>query len=770
LQVAKANTPIEFKSLLQKVAKYESTIPQAKPEVVAEKTPFKELVSKLNLTSKETVALNKIATEKISLPELSKELNLQVAKADTPIEVKSLLQKFNKYESTIPQVKPEVDAEKIPLKEIVSKLNLSPKETEALNKITTEKVSLPELSKELKADATKPNAPIEVKSLLQKVAKYESAIPQVKPEVDAEKIPLKEIVSKLNLSPKETEALNKITTEKVSLPELSKELKADATKPNAPIEVKSLLQKVNKYESTIPQAKLEAVAEKEPLKKIASKLNLNSKEIVVLNKITTEKVSIPELSKDLKAEVQKPYVQQEVKTLEQKVMAYLIANKTNNLNVTLDDLSKQLNLTSSEESTLKSLNLEKADLKELKLSLTTEIVKNPLQTELKTLLTKIVNNPFTNNSSIKEVNGKSVDNSDLNKLDASRSIEKNILKNENPVKIANASATSTVEESSEYLVSIKSAKSTESLLFDGKLNLTSKTPELLKTSIYASKESSEFTKLRVIPINDEVAKKDEFRLSEDNNKKGFSRKVSSELNLANLSKDSGKTSSDGNYSSTNEENVNNKLNLAPQANVDEYTKKAFEKEIQASANIENKDSTATKSEKTSTASQSIDSKINEINFPKPTMVGHQIRNQSMAITEKVIYKQIDVKNIKEEISQLMQKGERKTVEFSLTPENLGKLQVKLEVINKVVSASIKVDNEMTQQIMQQSLEGLKTSLNQNGVVFNSLNVSLSDTEDKNNRFFKQKRKQNQEFKGNIQELDEQFVQKNLGYNKYDFIA
>jgi flagellar hook-length control protein FliK len=119
----------------------------------------------------------------------------------------------------------------------------------------------------------------------------------------------------------------------------------------------------------------------------------------------------------------------------------------------------------------------------------------------------------------------------------------------------------------------------------------------------------------------------------------------------------------------------------------------------------------------------------------------------------------------------MQKGEKKLVEFQLNPENLGKMEVKIEVVNKIVSASIKVENEAVQQMMQNSLDGLKSNLTQNGIQYNSVNVSLSNSDEKNQRYFKQKKRNNRatDISG-LEATEETFTRKNLGYNNYDFIA
>ena len=151
--------------------------------------------------------------------------------------------------------------------------------------------------------------------------------------------------------------------------------------------------------------------------------------------------------------------------------------------------------------------------------------------------------------------------------------------------------------------------------------------------------------------------------------------------------------------------------------------------------------------------------------------GDELKTHSRSINFEQVYKKVNIRNINNEIAHIIQKGEKKIVQLQLTPENLGRVEVKLELVNKIINATINVENETVQQIVQNSLEGLKLTLNQNGVQFNSLNVSLSTSDERNQKFYKQKRNSNRvknifSVEGN----SDAFESKNLGYNTYDFIA
>ncbi len=698
----------------------------------------------------------------VSVNSLVYELNLSPKDASTGqnLELKSIM---NKIDNSLEFINATQHNEKMKLSALISKLDLTTNEAEALNKIVVNKTSFSDLSKDIKAEVLKANSSLEFRSIFQKLNKYQGGNKLGKLESVSEKLPLKEIVNKLNLTTKEVEALNKIAVNKISFSDLSEVIKTENAKANSSLELNSIVQKLNKFKTLNKIENTENLSEKLSLKEISTKLNLNPKEVKVLSGKLSGKISLAEVSKKIEPELQSKSTGVELKSVEQKVEKYIATEETKIKSLTFNDLSKSLKLTSTETAVLKKMGVEQIDLKELKLSLTTKIINTPSNPELKSLLAKIAKSNSIGDPNSINSNNIELDANKINQTTKTKVGNKVNIENEKSLKVTDFSKPSVSDENFKYLISLKTAKSSGSILLDSNLKSKIKKPELLKASIYASKETSELTKLKVIPINEEISKSEKINKN-DNIKKSVAQKDSvSDIKSIETSKSEGNTGSEQKFSNSNNQYLNLKNDLSHDVNTDKYSQKSFTQEIK---NSEGK----IVKENNFTVKQSNETKTNEVVFPKSTFVGHQIRNQSLAISEKVIYQHVDIKNIKEEISKLMQQGEKKTVEFQLTPENLGKLQVKLEIINKVVSASIKVDNEMTQQIVQQSMDGLKSSLNQNGVLYNSLNVSLSDTEDKNNRYFKQKRKNSNEFGGNVKDVEEQFVQKKLGYNKYDFIA
>lgn len=432
--------------------------------------------------------------------------------------------------------------------------------------------------------------------------------------------------------------------------------------------------------------------------------------------------------------------------------------------------SEKIELSQNEKELIKSINGTSLNASELKKKVELKLSESGNNPELKMLLNKIQkfeSATDVNLSKPAEANSKTVipplekNNTGSKIIDKVKSGIKNI--------IASSEVDTPKSENEKYLFTLKNEKTPDSVTVNENLLAKKKTPELLKTSIYSSKESVDLSNVKIIPLNEEIKKVDS-KITDDNFKKDIHQKINTELKVIKSSENENNSKFENNTASQNEQNLNGNNNSAEILTSD-YSKQSFNKEIQANSEAAAQKETISKKEQTSEVKVGgNDIKINETAMPKASLVDNQVRNQTLNLNDKTIYKTVDIKNIKEEISHLIEKGEKKSVEFQLNPENLGKLAIKLEVINKIVSASIKVDNEATQQLVQNSLEGLKTSLNQNGVQFNSLNVSLSDSEEKNQRHFKQKRKNNNNAKMNVEGFDENFAPKKLGYNNYDFIA
>ncbi|MCF6270034.1 MAG: flagellar hook-length control protein FliK [Melioribacteraceae bacterium] len=745
-------------------------------------TNFSKLVSLNNETFKpQKNILSSLITE------VQKELNLSTKESD--ILKKTIVDEFVKVIN--PEIKAEstqpgsaIQEKQIGFPMLSNKLELTPKEIKLLEGIEIEKLTLPELNNKLKTLLSNPSQSAEVKSLLSKVDSYLKSNSEVVTSSNVtSKFTLPKLSEVLNLTPKETEIVKNINSEKLTLPELSDKLKALISDSSKSSEAKSLLSKVDSYLKSNSEVKTsEAISSKFTLPKISEVLNLTLKEITVVKSLVSEKISLPEFNNELKALENFSKSNIEIKSVLNKIETILSPKnivtpeaKTDE-KLSLLDLSKKLKLTSGEIEAVQKESFKKVNIPELKEVVKEKISKAPTNTELKTLFAKLekleVKTTSLENVKLNEkfevVSNRKLNN-ESNFVEKVKSGIKNVFTNKEVVDSSNN------VEKEKYLITLKTEKSPESLTLKDDIFVKKTKPELLNKTVYASKESVDLTKLKVVPLNEDASRESKAAQDKDtkltkvsNDKDGFVETKISKSENKNSSSNMG-----------NRESSNNRQGAAAQVTddaeltTDSLKLKPFEKMINKNLEADNKNVVIKENKIESNILHKKDSsevKVEEPNFSKFAAAHNQIFKSDLRVNQKNIYKRIDIKNLNQELTQLIQKGEKKIIQFQLTPENLGKLNIRLEVINKVISASIKVDNEATQQLVQNSLENLKATLNQNGVQYNSLNVSLSNSEDKNQRFFKQKRKNNNAAKMNVEGFDETFVRKNLGYNKYDFIA
>ena len=634
------------------------------------------------------------------------------------------------------------------------------------------------IEKELKLNSTESN---ELKKVI--VSQFAKLINEkstntkgVTPTTDL--VLLKEISEELALTKSEQELIGSFNLSVVSPIELKEKIEFLMSKSEKHAELKPILNKINNFIKDVPpQPKENVLAVKLPLQEIAKELKLTPIEVETVKNIASEKVSLLELSKELKAEAVKVNASPVLKAVSAKMDSFI--TKTAEVNtivkadkLPLQEIVKELKLTPNESKLIDELGVQKIDLSELKKSIKTELANQPNNKELKSLLSKVECIDLTSKTSVsskQEINT----NTDLafskNENIKSKMVDKVKTGLKNIFNSSDSEKKEIQSAKSNFVITLKSEKSPESLNIDKLTKAESKSPELLKKSIYSSKESIELTKVKIIPINEDVAKKLEQKSVDNDFRKASYKNITGEFKSNNAGDHSKSNYSESKNFTNSQSNLNDAKINNLETNKSDSIDKTFDKQVFNSSQEINNKAEVSKS-KLAGETKSNDIKVNETLMPKTAFVEHQIRNSDLRVMPKTVVQKLDLKNIKEEISNLIQKGEKKSVEFQLNPENLGKMNIKLEVINKMVSASIKVDNETTQQAVQNSLEGLKTSLNQQGVQLSSLNVSLADSEEKNSRYFKQKKKNNNTMNLKVNGFDDKFAHKNLGYNNYDFIA
>ena len=162
-----------------------------------------------------------------------------------------------------------------------------------------------------------------------------------------------------------------------------------------------------------------------------------------------------------------------------------------------------------------------------------------------------------------------------------------------------------------------------------------------------------------------------------------------------------------------------------------------------------------------------DSSINP-SFDKALNNEQQLRSN---INQRVeIIKDVQLNSVNSRIESLIASRESQSLTLKLNPASLGKIDIALEVIENTVKANIEVENEVVRQSVQANIDQLRQSLIQQGLQPQSLSVSLSNSEDRSNKYFKNKKRNQHDREVELENSLEQEAPKKMGYNTYDFVA
>ena len=135
-----------------------------------------------------------------------------------------------------------------------------------------------------------------------------------------------------------------------------------------------------------------------------------------------------------------------------------------------------------------------------------------------------------------------------------------------------------------------------------------------------------------------------------------------------------------------------------------------------------------------------------------------------------VMKIVKANELMNEINRFVQQGNSKSALLKLDPENLGKVKIVLDVVDKSVHASVEVENENVRQIVQNNINELKQSLNLSGLQLSSVNVSLNNNDENTNKSLTQKKKSGyNQYERKIEEPAGAVSSKSMGYNTYDYL-
>lgn len=135
------------------------------------------------------------------------------------------------------------------------------------------------------------------------------------------------------------------------------------------------------------------------------------------------------------------------------------------------------------------------------------------------------------------------------------------------------------------------------------------------------------------------------------------------------------------------------------------------------------------------------------------------------------FKTVKQQEIMPEFSKLILQGEKQTMTLQLTPENLGKVKLTVDMIENQIVTKIEVENEQVKQFVQSNIEQLKQNMQSAGIPLTNVNVSLADDQ-RNQKVFSQKKKSlsRDEKEDVIEETKMNDSKKKMGYNTYEFTA
>ncbi|RJP63109.1 MAG: flagellar hook-length control protein FliK [Ignavibacteriales bacterium] len=146
-------------------------------------------------------------------------------------------------------------------------------------------------------------------------------------------------------------------------------------------------------------------------------------------------------------------------------------------------------------------------------------------------------------------------------------------------------------------------------------------------------------------------------------------------------------------------------------------------------------------------------------------------NEAVHVRTKEIFQPELNKKLLNEISNMAISDKKDKAIINLAPAKLGKIRIALEIIDNKLNARLEVESQAAKEMLTNQVDFLKESLNSNGLQLNTINISLQNSDQKNNKAAREKRKDT-----NVEKLEskdkgsKENKTKTLGYNTYEFIA
>ncbi|MFA7418957.1 MAG: flagellar hook-length control protein FliK [Melioribacteraceae bacterium] len=173
----------------------------------------------------------------------------------------------------------------------------------------------------------------------------------------------------------------------------------------------------------------------------------------------------------------------------------------------------------------------------------------------------------------------------------------------------------------------------------------------------------------------------------------------------------------------------------------------------------------------SSSSETFKNNLNQVSGSEKNFSAESLKLQSEPKPVHEQFKTVKQQEIIPEFSKLIQQGEKQTLTLQLSPENLGKVKLTVDMIDNQIVTKIEVENEQVKQFVQSNIEQLKQNMQSAGIPLTNVNVSLSDDQ-KNQKVFTQKKKSSgrEDKEEVIEETISMQAKKHMGYNTYEFTA
>jgi flagellar hook-length control protein FliK len=142
-------------------------------------------------------------------------------------------------------------------------------------------------------------------------------------------------------------------------------------------------------------------------------------------------------------------------------------------------------------------------------------------------------------------------------------------------------------------------------------------------------------------------------------------------------------------------------------------------------------------------------------------------NEIMSSPEST--KNVRYTDIIKEITKFIISKDKNTITFNLEPESLGKLHIKLDIIENNAKVVVEVENEAVKKLVENNITNLFQNMNQEGLHLSLLQVSTTVQEQKHTKPGNQTKKKFDPEKELINDSDKELKTKNLGYNTYEFL-